>query len=77
MEEVQALRVMHKGKKVKVKILESYIAPVDFTVVNKSVKKGTWVITVRVLDKKIWKAVKDGELTGFSMAGYAKTTGDN
>jgi len=26
-----------------------------------------------VLDKAIWKAVKDGELTGFSMAGYANT----
>ncbi len=74
MEEVQTFRVMHKGKKVKVKILESYIAPVDFVVVNKSIKKGTWVLTVRVLDKKIWKAVKDGELTGFSMAGYAKTS---
>ncbi len=74
MEEVQTFRVMHKGKKVKVKVLESYLAPSDFTVVNKTVKKGTWVITVRVLDKKIWKAVKDGSLTGFSMAGYASTT---
>lgn len=73
MEEVQAFRVMHKGKKVKVRVLESFIAPVDFAVVNKSVKKGSWILTVRVLDKKIWKAVKDGELTGFSMAGYAKT----
>jgi len=73
MEEVQAFRVMHKGKKVKVKVLESYIAPVDFTVAKQSIKKGSWILTVRVLDKKIWKAVKDGELTGFSMAGYAKT----
>ncbi len=74
MEEVQTFRVMHKGKKVKVRILESYIAPVDFVVVNKTVKKGTWVLTARVLDKKIWKAVKDGELTGFSMAGYARAS---
>ena len=73
MEQVQTFRVMHKGKKVKVKVLESYIAPVDFTVVNKSIKKGTWVLTVRVLDKKIWKAVKDGELNGFSMCGTART----
>ena len=73
MEQVQTFRVMHKGKKVKVKVLESYVAPVAFTVVNKSIKKGTWILTVRVLDKKIWKAVKDGELAGFSMAGYAKT----
>ncbi len=74
MEDVQTFKVMHKGKKVKVKILESYVAPVDFTVAKQKIKKGTWVITVRVLSKAIWKAVKDGELTGFSMAGYAKTT---
>ncbi|KKM48094.1 hypothetical protein LCGC14_1558010 [marine sediment metagenome] len=73
MEEVQTFRVMHKGKKVKVKVLESYIAPVDFTVAKQAIKKGTWVLTVRILDKKIWKAVKDGELSSFSMAGYAKT----
>lgn len=76
MEKVQLFKVMHKGKKVKVKILESYIAPVKFTLAKQKVKKGTWLITVRVLDKKIWKAVKDGELNGFSMAGYAKTEGD-
>jgi len=73
MEQVQTFKVMHKGKKVKVKVLESYVAPTDFTVASQPIKKGSWVLTVRVLDKKIWKAVKDGELTGFSMAGYAKT----
>jgi len=74
MEDVQAFKVMHKGKAVKVKVLESYIAPVDLTVESTSIKKGTWLITVRVLEKKIWDAVKSGELTGFSMAGYAKTS---
>lgn len=73
MEQVQVFKIMHKGKKAKVKVLESYIAPVDFTMANQFIKKGSWVITVRILDKKIWKAVKDGKLTGFSMAGYAKT----
>jgi|GEM_PF-617495 len=73
MENVQKFKVMHKGNKVKVKVLESYIAPSDFTIMSKSVKKGSWLITVRVLDKEIWKAVQDGELTGFSMAGYART----
>jgi len=73
MEQVQTFRVMHKGKKVKVKVLESYLAPTEFTVAKQSIKKGSWILTVRVLDKNIWKAVKDGKLTGFSMAGYAKT----
>jgi len=72
MEEVQSFKVNHEGSKVKVRVLESYIAPTDFTVAKMPIKKGSWVLTVRVLDKKVWDAVKDGELTGFSMAGYAK-----
>lgn len=72
MEEVQTFKVNHEGKKVKVKVLESYVAPADFTIAKKAIKKGAWVLTVRVLDKKIWEAVKSGDLTGFSMAGYAR-----
>ncbi len=74
MEQVQTFKVMHKGKKVRVKVLESYVAPVDFTAASQTIKKGSWILTVRVLDKKIWKAVKEGTLTGFSMAGYANAT---
>lgn len=73
MEEVQTFKVMHKGSNVRVRILENYIAPVDFKIEGKSVKKGTWVLVTRILDKKIWKAIKKGKLTGYSMAGYART----
>ena len=72
MEKVQTFKVMHKGAKVNVKILESYLAPIDFSIANKFIKKGTWLMTVRVLNKKIWELVKSGDLAGFSMAGYAK-----
>jgi len=72
MENAQAFKVMHKGKKVKVKILENYIAPVDFTIAKRKVKKGSWVLVTRVLDKKLWQAIKAGNLTGYSMAGIAR-----
>lgn len=72
MENVQQFKVMHKGKNVKVKILENYIAPVDFTIEKRNVKKGSWVLVTRILDKKLWKEIKAGKLTGYSMAGYAK-----
>jgi len=72
MENVQNFKVMHKGKNVKVKILENYIAPVDFTIEKRTVKKGSWVLVTRILDKKLWKEIKAGKLTGYSMAGYAK-----
>jgi len=73
MEEVQTFKVMHKGSNVKVRILENYLAPVDFKIEGQSVKKGSWVLVTRILDKKIWKAIKKGKLTGYSMAGYART----
>lgn len=55
----------------KVRILESFVAPMDFTMGDQLVKAGTWLFGVRVLDKDIWKAVKTGLLTGFSIGGTA------
>lgn len=59
----------HK-KKGEAEIVESYIAPVDFNLGGQKVKKGSWVMTVKVLSDKLWKAVKAGEFTGFSIGGY-------
>lgn len=72
MANVQAFKVMHKGKKVNVRILENYIAPVDFEISGRKVKKGSWMLVTKVLDKKLWKEIKAGNLTGYSMAGYAR-----
>jgi hypothetical protein len=72
MEEVQSFKVMHKGQNVRVRILENYIAPVDFKIEDKSITKGSWVLVTRILDPKIWKLIKKGKLTGYSMAGYAR-----
>lgn len=72
MENTQAFKVMHKGSKVKVKILESYVAPINFKVGSREIKKGSWVLVSRILDDRLWKDIKAGKLTGYSMAGYAK-----
>jgi hypothetical protein len=55
----------------KVKILESYLAPTDFEVGAEKVKKGTWIMAVRADDDEIWKQIKEGSLTGFSIGGSA------
>jgi hypothetical protein len=47
--------------------VESYIAPADFTLGEGGVKKGSWVMTMKIEDPEIWKACKDGDLTGFSV----------
>ena len=52
-------------------LVESYLAPIDFVLGDKTVIGGSWVMTVKVLDAKIWKMVKDGKITGFSIGGKA------
>ncbi len=69
--------VMHKFiVNDEVKILESYVAPVDMELSDADgnvvkIKKGTWLMTVRVLDDTLWKSVKTGDFTGFSIGGVA------
>lgn len=59
----------HK-KKAPAELVESYTAPVNFVLGNQNVKKGTWIISVKINDKKMWQDVKDGKYTGFSVGGY-------
>jgi len=54
-----------------VRILESYILPVDARLEHVTVRKGTWLMAVRIDDQNIWQQVKAGELTGFSIGGKA------
>lgn len=50
-----------------VAVVESWIAPADFTLGSGEVKAGDWVMTVRVDNEDIWKACKKGTFTGFSV----------
>jgi len=73
MEEFGGLGLMHRMRvNGQVKVLESYVAPVDFTVGEISVRKGTWLLAVRILSDALWEQVKAGELTGFSIGGSAR-----
>ena len=55
-----------------VRIVESYIAPCDFTMGGEAVKAGAWVVAVHCLNDDLWAQVKNGELTGFSIGGWAQ-----
>jgi len=74
MEHGGEIRLNHKGSRIDATVLENYIAPADFVVEGRPVKKGSWVMSVRVNDEKIWKGIKDGDFQGFSMAGYTGYT---
>jgi len=52
--------------------VESYVAPQDMELGGEKVKKGSWILGTKVTDKKIWKDIEDGVLTGFSIVGYAQ-----
>lgn len=60
----------------KVKILQTYTAPSNFTLSDmkgnkRKVVKDTWLMKVRIIDDGIWKDVKEGKLTGFSIGALA------
>jgi DNA adenine methylase len=55
----------------KVKILESYLAPMGFEISGTQVRKGTWLLAVRVLDDGLWAQIKSGELAELSIGGSA------
>lgn len=53
-------------------VVESYIAPANFEIGGQEIKKGSWVLVTKASDE-IWKSIKNGEVTGYSMAGTAET----
>lgn len=61
-------RLVNEG----VRPVESYCAPCDFDLNGQQVKAGTWILCVHVLSDPLWAQVKAGELTGFSIGGYAQ-----
>jgi rubrerythrin len=69
----QRINKEHNGP-AKADIIESYIAPTDFTCNGQKVRKGSWIMGVKVHDPEIWQAIKKGEITGFSIAGNGTRT---
>lgn len=67
------LGLMHKSfPKGTFELRQSFIAPSDMVIANKTVKKGAWIMVVKILDPKVWQKVKEGKLAGFSIGGKAK-----
>jgi len=66
------MKINHRGGRILATVLESYLAPSDLTIEETPIQKGTWLLCAKIHDKDIWKKVKEGEITGFSMAGIAE-----
>lgn len=64
--------LMHKGLvNHRVRLVESYIAPIDMNVGGSVIKAGTWLMGLHVNDDALWEQVKSGGLTGLSIGGFA------
>jgi DNA adenine methylase len=73
MEEFGTLGLMHRMRVGnEAKVLESYLTPDNATIGETPVKKGTWMMAVRILSDALWADVQAGRLTGFSIGGSAR-----
>lgn len=66
--------LFHVAQTEKFEFAESYIAPTDFVLGDKFVKKGTWLTTLQILDDTLWELVKSGEVNGVSIGAIASVT---
>jgi hypothetical protein len=51
-------------------LAESFLAPTDLNLNGLTVRKGAWVVVVRVFGESLRDEILSGRLTGFSMGGY-------
>jgi len=77
MERWQTVGDMHKSAVAGAKIIETYLAPVDFVVETadgpETVLKGSWVLAVKWPNEQ-WKKIAKGEYTGYSVGGFGMRT---
>lgn len=75
MSDFRNLSLQHKAfVNDKARPVESWVTRVDQELGGVALKAGTWLLTVKVTDAELWRAIKAGEYTGFSIAGFAKKT---
>ena len=65
-----SIDVNHDNNIVPATVVETFIARKDDPVFI----EGAWVVGVHIEDSDIWQGVKEGDLNGFSMEGFAKGT---
>lgn len=67
----QRANLFHRVMSDSFEVVESYIAPVDFTLGEKDVQKGTWLMTLQVNNDEVWDLIKSGDINGISIGAKA------
>ncbi len=55
----------------RVTVLDSFILDADATVNGAPVVSGSWLLAVHVEDPELWRRFRSGDISGFSIGGYA------
>ena len=71
MEDYQQIDKQHDFTTSAGKVVESYVAPVDMTIEQTTITKGTWVLVTKATDE-MWEDIQKGDFTGYSLAGSAQ-----
>lgn len=67
------MNLNHQTDLEKVSVVESYIAPLDFSFSSgEPVRKGAWVLVSKVFDEQLKKDILAGDITGYSLEGTAQ-----
>ena len=74
MMESETLGIMHKeAAGDRARIVETFLSPAGYTFGGQQIRKGSWVMVVKILDKTLWDDIKTKKITGFSMGGRARS----
>lgn len=50
-------------------VVETFLAPVDYEIDGELIRKGSWVMGIRVNDEEVWNNVESGDIDGVSIGG--------
>lgn len=56
-------------------IVENYVAPADFELNGRVVRKGTWMMGVIIHNDVLWNHIKEGRVRGFSIGAKVTKSG--
>jgi len=69
----QRIKIMHGGvARGDLHIIENFVTDEPTMHLGVEIPKNSWWLMTKVLNDEIWKDVKEGKLTGFSMGGRAR-----
>lgn len=63
----QRANLFHMAMTDSFEVIESYLAPCDFTLNGYEIKKSTWLMTLQVKSDSVWDMIKNDEITGISI----------